>query len=325
MDDKKIVPKKDAVKQDAWLESPCSVCSKAPCCSFLPLTYMRLENRTDFMNLALLACYDNIILGFKKSGEWSVYYNKTCKFLNPVTSMCTIHGSASQSYICKTYDAHHCWYKPIFVDREIEDFIFIDFHRLLSLEKYMDFIHKGFDNNELDWRSLIGHVLTIPLATKSAVKEKRIGYEPPLLPFKKNLSENILFFPPYEKPGRDGHFDLLTFRLGFPGVYLALADNAWAFMIRTTLNKQLFKQLTSEYFPTLHPRNGCYSFFQLNKERSLFSEIGEKLVILQLHHIQLIKTLTKYDAFGNIKRLPTTRELIDAIRAGAPIKPDKAA
>jgi hypothetical protein len=323
--DKISVPRTLKIIQDDWFDSPCSSCYGSPCCSHLPLTTMKLENRTDFLNLALLSCYDKIRLGLKKSGEWVVYYHQSCRFLHPEAFQCTIHGLDTQSLVCKTYNAYTCWYKPAFITNQNKKIIFFNLSRLCALEKRADLFKRGYLAADLDWDTLVYEMSLIPLQETPAGRIVSGKLIRKILPFTMNSSHRFLFFPPYNKAQRKVHFDLLTFRLGFPGVFLALTDNSWAFMVCTQLRKPLFRYLTREYSPSFQADSGCFSFHQLNKERFFYSEIGNKWIILRLGEIALLKTFTEYDSAGNITKLPSTGELLSLLGSRFPYKPDRAA
>ncbi|MBN2536331.1 MAG: hypothetical protein JXB88_25840 [Spirochaetales bacterium] len=325
MEDKISFTLHKKIIQEDWEESPCSTCFPSACCSYLPLTFMQLETRTDFLNLALLSCYHHIRLGLKKSGEWTVYFQRDCRFLDTVTSKCRIHGIENQSFICKSYDAHKCWYRPAFQSHQNEELILFDLDRLLLLEKETDFLKTGYIKNSLNWDEIIMRISRLPLETRAAKNDEKTGFPDNVLAFKRNYPERFLFFPPFEKPKRDAHFDLFRFRLGFPGISLAVADNCWATMVHTRINKYLFRRFALKYFPSLKAEHGCFSFFQLNKDKWFYSEIGEKWVIVQLEHIESLKRITRFDSSDNIERLPTTREIFALILSEKPEKPDRAA
>ncbi|MBN1525733.1 MAG: hypothetical protein JW904_14745 [Spirochaetales bacterium] len=325
MRDKIKLPDELTVRQDAWEESPCRECVSSPCCLHLPLTTLYLDNRSSFINLALLACYDQIRIGLKNSFEWTIYYHSTCRFLDRVTSRCTIHGKADQSIVCKTYNARNCWYKPAFHAAQNEKIIFFDLNRLIILEKQNSLLENGFSKQTMEWNDLVslysGETFHVPLLFPQQTEE----YPNVELDFSDCTADRYLFFPPFEKPAREIHFELMKFRLGFRGVALVYADNFLAYMTTPRFNGDLFKQLTSEYFPSLQPAHGQYGFSQLHKEKSFFSSVGEKWLVLRKEHIPVLKMLTQFDAFGNVKKLPRADELQVYLSIRFPRKPDKAA
>lgn len=318
MKEKLSLQKKHKIIQDSWTDSPCRLCNVSPCCSVVPLAPMKLLNRTDFINLALLSCYDNIRLGLKKSGEWSVYYSQDCRFLSAKTSKCTIHSGKFQSLICKSYDAHKCWYKPAFKNNQNEKIIFFDLSRLLLFEKMTGLLQNGYIKNKLSWEKLIELYSEFPLEPDVRINaSKKLFYDNSLL-FKQSTPEHFLFFSPYDRPGKNIHFELITFRLGFYGMNLAIADNNWAYILSTNLNKEHFSRLKQERFPSIKAENGSFSFSMLKKKKWFHSGIGEKWVIAELEHIKPIKSITKFDFFGNVRKFPGAKEVLFLLRKISP-------
>jgi hypothetical protein len=325
MKEKLNIHQEHKIKQNRWPDSPCSSCYGSPCCTVVPLTGLRLDSRTDFINLALLACYRNIRLCLKTTGEWSVYLDSFCKYLDPETTKCRIHSKTNQSLICKSYDAQKCWYKPAFKNNQNEEAIFFDLNRLIFLEKYTDFLNKGRIHNEVNWDELVKYISDIPLQMNDRISGIRKIHSDHLLSFKSCKAENVLFFPPFEKPSRNIHFELAIFRLGFPGINLAITDNYWSYVVSTEVEHDNLEKIKKEYFPSIKTDDCGFSFNMLNKVKWFHSKIGDKWVVAELEHIRPLKGLMKYDYFGNITKIPSTMEILALFKTLRPEKPDKAA
>jgi hypothetical protein len=323
MKEKINLPPDYTIKQEAWDITPCSSCYGSPCCTYLPLTFLRFETRSDFIKLALLACYPEIGLGRKESGEWTVYYKSPCAFLNPASSACGIHGLAAQSLICKSYDAQTCWYRGAFRDAQNRALIRFDLPRLLWLEKRTRFSRDGSVKTQPSPAAVIKAFAGTSFSGPGYNTAARFGAH--VLPFHAGGAERFLFFPPYDKPKKALHFELMRFRLGFRGMRLAIADNCWAYLLCTYLDTAAFKRFASAYFPRLAPKHNPFSFFSLHKERLIYSELGEKWVIAEPGHLTALQTHTGFDKGGNIMHIPGSREVLEIIRAVNPQKPDKAA
>ncbi len=327
MQDKIALPSEHSltVRQDKWELSPCRACAGAPCCTALPLASLRLESRMDFMNLALLSCYRHIRLLRKNHGEWTVYYARNCLELDGLTSQCLIHASPRQNLICTSYDAHTCWYREAFAGPQNDRAVFFNLERLIYLEKKTDLFRNAGNTGELEWDDLCRDIASIPCPTGEEHPGGAAGVTPLVLPFSQCLPEQFLLFPPYNRPQQPVHFELAAFRLGFPGVSLAVTDNHWAYLVRTELNGERFARLVAEYFPALEARYGCFSFPDLHKRLAFFAEIGESWLLVRREQLPLLRSVIRYDAFGNVSEMPSTRELLSLLRSSAPIKPDKAA
>jgi len=114
----------------------------------------------------------------------------------------------------------------------------------------------------------------------------------------------------------------MSFRLGFPGISLAVSDTTWAYVVKTGQNDAALNLIRGEYFPGLSHKEGACSFESLRKRHNPYSEAGEQWIIVQRKDLPLLKSLTSFDKAGNIKKLPGTSMLLQALRAG---KPDRAA
>ena len=94
--------------------SPCLTCSTSPCCTHLPLDSFTMTALMDLDNARYLLNFADIDLGLAPSGEWSVYYARPCRFLDPGDATCTIHATERQPNICATYNPYSCWYRLVF-------------------------------------------------------------------------------------------------------------------------------------------------------------------------------------------------------------------
>ena len=307
------------VRQDPWGDSPCSACSACsgtPCCRNLPLDARFLENQGDFINLLLLSCYDGLYPAMKDSGEWAVYLGRSCSHLG-AEGKCLIHKSTGQSLICKSYDAHKCWYTDAFSTERFSTLIPFDTDMMIWLERRYDLIRNRF-SFRLDWQDLCDASFEY---RRNTLEINPLFVEPwtsTRLSFKKSKSEHFLFLPPYKRPENINHYELLTFRLGFPGVYLGVSDTCWAFTIKTSLNQSRLDMVRREYYPAIGHADGCYSFNSLMKEHPPFSETGEQWIILKQADLGILKALTVFDSTGRVKRWPSSREILDAVSSKSP-------
>jgi len=162
------------------------------------------------------------------------------------------------------------------VSHQNERLILFDLNRLFSLEEKFNFIKQGIIIKGMDWETLVRFFSHVPTETPSIKKRNYTEFRGHTLMFNKNHSDKFLFFPPFEKPAKKIHFDFIFFRLGFPGISLAIYENWWAYIVNTKLNKRLFSQLANEYFPSFKAENGCFSYNELIKKKIFYSEIGKK-------------------------------------------------
>ncbi len=304
------------IRQEPWKDSPCSVCSGTPCCKNLPLAAMPLGGQSNFADLVLSSCYDGIYPALKKTGEWTIYLGRNCRHLGE-DGKCSIHGSSYQSLVCKSYDAHKCWYTEAFSTEEYSTFVPFDTGMMIWFEQRYGLIKNRFEP-EYSWREFCDSAFEY---RRNTVKLNSESVEPLLsdrLSFRKSKSDQFLFFPPYKLPENRNHFELLSFRLGFPGICLAVSENCWAFAVKTVLNESRLSMIRREYYPAIGHSDGCYSFQSLVRECRPFSGIGEQWIILRQADLDILKGLTVFDSTGRVRKRPSSRELLDALKSKVP-------
>lgn len=214
----------------SWLESPCSRCHQSPCCRNLPVTNLPIRTVHDLAVARDLLGHENIEIGLKEDGVWTLFYTRSCRFLDPASARCTIHGSDRQPTICKQYDAQRCWYRGVFASTLSSAMIRLNQKRLEWILDRVDCDESGEIRGVPDWDLMMRKLAEIPLAmaaqtvriTGLTSREEVTGAD------SKTVRE--LAFPP-GRPRRIGHFDLIRFRLGFPGVSLGITGDEWYFLL----------------------------------------------------------------------------------------------
>lgn len=304
-------------KQDIWDKSPCSQCYTIHCCENLPLSPLELNSQKDFINLILSSSYNGIYTVLKRTGEWTFYLKRDCSFLNKQNGKCMIHKSSNQSKICKSYDAHTCWYVEAFNTDKFSTMIPFNTQMIIWYEKKYKFIDKKF-NAEINWEELCTSAYDYRLNTVDIIPKTYKPYKSFTLSFNQSRSDQFLFLPPYNRPNNMNQFELISFRLGFPGIYLAITDSCWAFMIKTNLNQAGLNLIKGEYYPSIEHKDGKYSFDSLIKEHSPFSETGKQWIILQRSHLQILMNLTIFDTTGRVKKIPTSSDILNALKSKNP-------
>ena len=121
------------------MESPCATCSTAPCCSHLPLPGFPVETLMQVDHARYLLGFDGIELGIGASGQWSVFYTRPCRFLDPDDRSCTLHGLPDQPRVCQHYNPYSCWYKRALVPGVSEEYVRVDARRFEALLPYLRF------------------------------------------------------------------------------------------------------------------------------------------------------------------------------------------
>ena len=304
------------IKQDLWHESPCSKCSDTPCCRNLPLASVRLDSRSDFINLLLISCYDGLYPALKESGEWTVYLGRNCRFLD-ASGKCSIHKESHQSLICKTYDAHNCWYTEAFRKDSYSTMIPFSTERLIWFEKKYDLISKHFEVVPA-WDDLCAEAAVSFHKHDSNPSGNVTPWLDRKLTFKKGRSEQFLFFPPYQLPESRNHFELLSFRLGFSGISLAVTDTCWSFLVSSSLDSERLELVRKEFYPAISHKDGIYSFDGIVRQCNPHSRAGEQWIVLQRSDLNTLVDLTVFDASGKIIRRPSSSEILAALQSRTP-------
>ena len=93
--------------------SPCQACA-APCCTVLPLYDFAVRSLPDLDYALYLLNFDRIELALLEDGQWRAHYRAPCRNLDLTTRGCRVHGTPDQPAVCQKYDAHACFYRPIF-------------------------------------------------------------------------------------------------------------------------------------------------------------------------------------------------------------------
>ena len=106
---------------DTCIQSPCKGCS-APCCTFLPLHDFSIQNYRDVDYARYLLNFVNIELALVQGATWRVHWKAKCKRLRP-NGGCELHNTSRKPQVCLNYNAHSCFYKPMFLAEETPEFL----------------------------------------------------------------------------------------------------------------------------------------------------------------------------------------------------------
>lgn len=249
--------------------SPCLSCSTSPCCTHLPVHSFRMTTLADLDHALYLLNFDAIRLGLAASGEWSVYYARPCRHLDPRDATCTVHGTDRQPNICVTYNPYQCWYRRVF-DAPVEDFVWFDRARLERLAAEVTFDDLRTIVEVPSWEQLVAEAAppppdprTAPAPTGVAATAVTTAVPLTLGPTRRRDDPapapaaarpddfrtfdalrtpcegcaayccTTLVFPK-PVPTTNVHLDHWRFTLGFPGVQVGIGDDGWSLVLETT-------------------------------------------------------------------------------------------
>ena len=231
-----------------WLESPCSTCGGAFCCSYLPLCDLSVETRSEMLLMADLCWFEGLVPVLKDDGQWQLFYHEECRFFHKAMGKCSIHGTSIQTEICRKYSPYDCWYKNAFTTAETDTLIRFNSERIEKLISMMLFDENGVIQKAPPWIDLQRAFYEIPYIKTTVPPPKEL--------MKKSVGNQDLFLFPPGKPRKPGHLDLIKFRLGFPGVMVMISPSLWCFAIPA-----LVKLMVPENFKELllqQLANGVY-------------------------------------------------------------------
>ena len=121
------------------LNSPCATCEGTPCCQNLPLQTFALSNVTDVDYAMYLLNFHNIELGVAADGTWSAYYRQACRFLDPNTLGCGLHGTPDKPHVCVQYNPFSCFYRRGFSEEGSADYLRVDRERMQTIASSLVF------------------------------------------------------------------------------------------------------------------------------------------------------------------------------------------
>jgi hypothetical protein len=204
--------------------------------------------------------FDRIELGLSSTGEWSVYYGYPCRFLDRQDFTCHVHNAPQQPEICVHYNPYQCWYRRVMTASVSDDFVRLDRQRLAYLVEGFIFDDLGNVVEGPGWADLVAGIDALPLmaappapdppdqddvalawrelalapADPAATTKPSLGYDEmgdPCDGCQAYCCKRLVF--PHAIPARRSDLDYLRFCLGFPGVEVGIADDAWSIVVRT--------------------------------------------------------------------------------------------
>ena len=96
----------------------------------LPLQSFALLSLSDVDYALYLLNFDNIELGVAADGSWSAYYRQSCRFLDPDTFGCQLHGTPEKPHVCVQYNPFSCFYRKAFGSGADAAYLRIDRQRM---------------------------------------------------------------------------------------------------------------------------------------------------------------------------------------------------
>lgn len=244
---------------DDSLASPCASCETSPCCTHLPLHTFTISNLLELDHARYLLNFDRIQLGLSAAGDWSVYYVYPCRFLDRNDLSCTVHNQPAQPQICTQYNPYNCWYQRVFTRSVSAEFLQVDRPRFEYIASQIEFDAFNQIVTTPDWATMVEALRDVTAtpppvnalppeddavfaawreAVRSGIEDRPgagvFAYEDltdPCTGCGAYCCETLVF--PQSAPSMMSSLDFCRFALGFPGVELGIADEAWSLIVHT--------------------------------------------------------------------------------------------
>lgn len=213
----------------SWADSPCSSCLTSPCCTRLPLHRSHVATRADFDLVQRFLRHPRVEVGLYESGWWMAYYLAPCRFLDPYSSKCLVHGSERQPQICRHYSPVRCWYKRVFVSGISPDFIRFNDRRLEAVRSMVSFDGRGTLTEVPSWEAMQDVLQHIPIDAVTDSLDNRVAIEQ-VAPAPESIAEAGMAFP-FRTPRTRSDLEVVRFRLGFHGTRIAVSRDGWETII----------------------------------------------------------------------------------------------
>ncbi|HEX2851158.1 MAG TPA: hypothetical protein VHN98_11415 [Acidimicrobiales bacterium] len=234
--------------------SPCDGCA-AYCCNRIRLHSFEVRTLHELDYAQYLLNFDDIELGIDAEGHWSAYLLARCRMLSP-EGRCTVHGTPAQPVVCVTYSEYDCWYRRalpapgltaehVRIDRRrldaIVDAVRFDDERIIvemptgeALHSLLATLPLEPDAPRTEWP-----VAPAPSAPSTSAADQGTGSRTALAMLTDSPCDgcaapccSTVAFP-LDVPTGVGGLDHIRYLLGFPGVEVAIADDAWSLVVHT--------------------------------------------------------------------------------------------
>jgi hypothetical protein len=198
---------------------------------------MTLSTVADVDEAVYLLNFDGIELGVAADGSWSVYYRQPCRFLDPDSLGCRLHGSADKPHVCVQYNPHGCFYRRAFGDGDSAEYLRVDRARMGVVLDALVFDDERRIVAAPTIESLAEVFAGMPIepsAPNPTVPgpDTSTGLADPCGGCPAYCCSTLLF--PVGAPATLSALDYLRFTLGFPGTELVVGESSWHLAVSVT-------------------------------------------------------------------------------------------
>jgi hypothetical protein len=293
----------------------------------------------DLDNAFYLLNFENIELGIRSSGGWTVHYRYPCRFLNRDDFSCTVHGTAEQPNVCVHYNPYSCWYKRVMTASVSDEFLRIDRARLTFIADRLTFDEQRNILDVPSWEAMIQGFAQLAVPSTA-----EFGQPPPIDdPASRAWESQILGHPgaersssqtyayaaaalqhpcdgcsayccktllfPRDAPTRTSDVDYLRFLLGFPGIELGISDKGW-FVVVKSICRHLVGNRCSIYGQPERPlRCGYYDEWDCTYKSRFGTPRPRGFLRLRLEQFAWLAECFEFNGEGEIVQIPALSDL----------------
>lgn len=329
-------------------EAPCLSCTTSPCCTHLLLSDFQLDSLVQVDHALYLLNFEGIVLGFGRDQKVDVYLQQACVYLDQTTALCTVHSTPVQPAVCVQYSGHSCAYRKR-MDGEVDsDRPLMDRQRMIWLADHIVFDEKRRVAEMPEWGEMLEAFATMP-------RERHFLPRPEPDPVIEEwrsiaLSEKPASGPELGRrysdpevsspcqgceawcckylvfnrgmPADASQLEFLRYCLGFPGVEIGVAADAWAVIVHTTCRHLDGNNRCSVYGTDERPlKCGYYDALSCHYRTHFGVPRPDDIVRISRDHFPLVADSIIFDDLGRIVAIPPIELLRhrveEGMRAGA--------
>ncbi len=319
------------------LNSPCATCEGTPCCQNLPLQTFALSNVTDVDYALYLLNFHNIELGVAADGTWSAYYRQACRFLDPNTLGCGLHGTPDKPHVCVQYNPFSCFYRRGFSEEGSADYLRVDRERMQTIASSLVFDADRQIIAAPTLESLAEVFGAQPIlddvvpyqespAASSESGSSQTNLTDPCGSCQAHCCTTLLF--PINPPVGIGSLDYLRFALGFPGTEVVVMDREWRLAISTRCRHLQDGKCGIFGAPERPLRCQYYDAWACGYRAVFDAEGQQNTVRMRLEDFPALAQACLFNKDGTAAVIPSAADLrpgIAALRAGRAAAPRPAA
>lgn len=323
------------------LVPPCLSCPTSPCCNYLNLQSVRLETLIDVDHAVYLLNFTGIVFELDLAkDELRVYLHQPCRHLDGASGLCRVHGTTAQPSICTHYDAHACGYRASMTRDVNPGTPRLDRRRMDWYVEHLEFdddrriVGRPAEDETLEAFRAMPLELD-PLAPPASSEWRPVVLSPepsgprrytdpvvtdPCGGCEAYCCQTLLF--PRTPPRHAADLDVLRYAVGFPGVEVAVADEGWALVVRTTC-RHLDGNRCSVYGTDERPlKCSYYDALRCTYRANFGGARTESIVRVTYEEFDVLAESVLFDGNGQVAAVPSAEALRGLLDGNVPA-PDR--